>query len=199
MRYLKKFENFAGEEENSGHQAPVDGLSPETKEKIEDKINSFSPEELSKAQGELEAIASKLKLSIEDLQDSSKVEAALKSNPLNVSEALLNEGLSEWWSGIKNKVYSWMSRIGIVGVVGSLISLGIQAEMASDSITQADYTGATLNPSASMIYSGIALIISATAIAISMKNSKSTSVSTGTGANISSGSGRRRYDARRRR
>lgn len=179
MRYLKTFENFAEQEEVSANRAPQDSVAPEgisekTEKTIEDKIDAMSPDQLAKAQKELESLASKLKLSVEDLQDASKVEAALKANPLNISESSINEGFNEWWGRVKNKVSSWVTRIGAVGIIGSLISLGIGAEMAEHATTLADYSGATVNPSEHMIISGIAMVISTAAVIIGMKMSGST-------------------------
>lgn len=158
MRFIKTFESF--DPASGGNNA---------EKKIADKVNSMSADELAKANDALASLAKNLKLSVEDLQDAEKVEAALKTNVPELSESDLNEGLSEWWSRVKGKATSWMNKLGITGILASIAAMGIGAEMMDPA---SEFSGATVTPSTTVLIGAAALVISIAATLITNKAGK---------------------------
>lgn len=169
MKYLKKFESFSINENESPAEAKAE-------EVIRQKIESLSEEDKEKAKSELEALAGKLGLSAEDMTDPHKVGAALaeKEGELKLESPSVNEGLSDWWGRVKNTFYSWLTRIGVGGLIGSITSVAIGAELQSTATNLADYApDSIVQPNTAIVIGGIAFVISMAAVILGM--SKKTS------------------------
>ena len=176
MKYIKTFENY---KVNENEENPISSEINLTKAKsvIEEKVKSFSEEEKNKAIKELTTLAGKLKLSLEDMTDATKVEAALskKESELKLESVSVDESLREWWGKTKDKFYKWLTNAGIGGLVGGLITLAIGGSMDSQASNLADYTGATVDMNTAVIVGGSAMVISLVATLVGMKGKESSS------------------------
>lgn|ERR1035437_1324971 len=152
MKYIKLFEDFSNEPDSKLSEAATEAKA---------KVDAMSPEQLTQAQKELQALATRLKLVVADLADANKVQAALEKYPLNVSESV-NEGLKEWWGKVKNTVGSWIKGIGIVGVIGSVVTAVIASGDISGNLQAAA-------PGPELVYSAIALVIASITVAVGNK------------------------------
>lgn len=168
MKYLKKFESFSINENESTAEAKAEDI-------IKQKIDSMSEEDKEKAKSELTEMANKLGLSPEEMTDPNKVGAALasKQGQIKLESASVNEGLSDWWGRVKNTVYSWMTRLGLVGVIGGIATAAIGAGFQETATNLADYVpDSVVNPNTAVVIGGIAFVISMTAMLIGMTNTK---------------------------
>ena len=176
MKYIKTFENY---KVNENEENPISSEINLTKAKsvIEEKVKSFSEEEKNKAIKELTTLAGKLKLSLEDMTDATKVEAALskKESELKLESVSVDESLREWWGKTKDKFYKWLTNAGIGGLVGGLITLAIGGSMDSQASNLADYTGAIVDMNTAVIVGGSAMVISLVATLVGMKGKGSSS------------------------
>lgn len=162
MRYLKTFEGFKINENQSSEEV------------VKQKIESLSPEEKEKLTSELNNLATKLGLSAEEMTDTEKVAAALAEKQGELKESVINEGIGqdikEWWGRVKNSFYKWLTRIGVGGVILSIASAAIGAEMQSQATNLADYVpDATVNPNAAVVIGGVAFVISTAALILGMQ------------------------------
>ena len=176
MKYIKTFENY---KVNENEVNPISSEINLTKAKsvIEEKVKSFSEEEKNKAIKELTTLAGKLKLSLEDMTDAPKVEAALskKESELKLESVSVDESLREWWGKTKDKFYKWLTNAGIGGLVGGLITLAIGGSMDSQASNLADYTGAIVDMNTAVIVGGSAMVISLVATLVGLKGKGSSS------------------------
>lgn len=114
MRYLRTFESFSVKinEENE----TIDKQAIENE--IQTKLEESTPEEKEEIKAGLEEFAKKHGLSLEDLKDSSKVQAALEK----VQESALNEG---WFGDKLNQFKNWIGgfliKAGLVGYVATIV------------------------------------------------------------------------------
>ena len=175
MKYIKTFENY---KVNENEVNPISSEINLTKAKsvIEEKVKSFSEEEKNKAIKELTTLAGKLKLSLEDMTDATKVAEALSKEESELIELVsVDESLKKWWSKTKDKFYNWLTKAGIGGLVGGLITLAIGGSMDSQASNLADYTGATVDMNTAVIVGGSAMVISLVATLVGMKGKGSSS------------------------
>ncbi len=167
MRYLKAFENFKINEETEGDIDQV----------VTQKINNLSDEDKDKVKNELINLADKLGLSPEDMTDPNKVGEALSKHQgelAEITESVLNEGLSDWWGRVKNSFYSWMTKLGIMGMLGSITSVAIGANALETATNLADYVpDSVVEPNTAIIMGGIALVISLAATIVGMQGQSS--------------------------
>ena len=167
MKYLKAFENFKINEEIEGDIEQV----------VTQKVNSLSDEEKDKVKSELTNLSNKLGLSPEDMTDPNKVGEALAKHQGelgDISESVLNEGLSDWWGRVKNSFYTWMTRLGIMGMLGGITSAAIGGHALETATNLADYVpDSVVEPNTAIIIGGIALAISLAATIIGMQGQTS--------------------------
>lgn len=128
MRYLKTFESYSINENNSV-------LPEESKAKIEqsvkDEVAKLTPEQIEETKGQLEDFAAKHGLTYDDLQDTEKLAKILEPEvdlPANES------WLGDKWKQFKNWIGGFLVKLGLVGfvstVVGSATAVGIVGEAA---------------------------------------------------------------------
>lgn len=169
MKYLKKFESFGLSESDEASAEKV----------IKQKIESMSAEDKEKAKSELISMADKLGLSPEEMTDPHKVGAALasKQSGIKLESISINEGLVDLWNRVKNNVFSWMSKLGIAGVIVSIITTAIGASFQETATNLADYVpDSVVNPNKAVIIGGIAFVISLTAMLIGLHNTENDNV-----------------------
>jgi hypothetical protein len=165
MKYLKKFESFTINENESAEVA--------AEEVVRKKIDSMSDEDKEKVKSELMKMADKLGLSAEEMTDPHKVGAALasKQGQIKLESSSVNEGFSDWWGRVKKTFYSWMTKLGIVGVIGSIVTAAIGAGFQEKATNLADYVpDSVVYPNAAVVIGGIAFVISFTAMLIGLNN-----------------------------
>lgn len=162
MKHIKTFESF------KINEASV--VDPKLEQDIEDKIKSLSPGERAKLTQELSDFQRKHGLSDEDMKNAEKVQAALTKSTLDdelgqIQEGISIQGIKDWWSRTKNKVFSILSKFGLGGVVASIITIAIGAEMQSHAV---DTAGAEqiLDPNTAVVIGGIAAAVSIASIII---------------------------------
>lgn len=180
MRYIKTFESYSiNENENS---AVANVKTPEAQKakdamvaKVAEEIKK-SPEAQKQAGQQLEAISKKFGLSVEDLQDPTKVVAAAEKNPAlkQALEALVqatNEAISYFGydslneeidfgkikNWIKEKGQKFATALGMTGIFGTILGVALTVG-----------TGAVAFAAAAPVAAG-ALAISALALAIGGK------------------------------
>mgnify|MGYP005851744311 CR=1 FL=1 len=162
LKYLKTFESFENGTQN-------------VEEIVKQKIESLSPDQKEELSSQLFDLSVKLGLSPEEMTDTEKVAAALakKQGSLKLESLEVNEGFKDWWSRVKNKFYSWLTKIGIGGIIGSIASVAIGAEMQSHETYLADFVpDATVNPNTAVIIGGLAFVISMAAFIIGLDKSE---------------------------
>ena len=177
MKYIKTFENY---KVNENEVNPISSEINLTKAEsvITQKVESFTEEEKNKAIKELTTLAGKLKISLEDMTDATKVEAALskKESELKLESVSVDESLKEWWGKAKDKFYKWLTNAGIGGLVGGLITLAIGGSMDSQASNLADYTGAVVDMNTAVIVGGSAMVISLVATLVGLKGKGASSM-----------------------
>lgn len=177
MKYIKTFENY---KVNENEVNPISSEINLTKAEsvITQKVESFTEEEKNKAIKELTTLAGKLKISLEDMTDATKVEAALSKNEseLKLESVSVDESLKEWWGKTKDKFYKWLTNAGIGGLVGGLITLAIGGSMDSQASNLADYTGAVVDMNTAVIVGGSAMVISLVATLVGLKGKGASSM-----------------------
>ena len=165
MKHIKTFESFKINEtqfeENSG-----------LKQKLKSHIESLSDEDKKKLAEDLNELAQKLGLSPEQMEDEEAVAAKLLKTMDSAFDSLKlkNEGFSlqgikSWWSRTKNKVFNFLTKFGLGGVVLSIIDIAIGAEMQSHTV---DTAGAEqiVDPNTAVVIGGIAAAVSIASIVI---------------------------------
>lgn len=164
MKYLKTFESFSINE-NKG-----------TEEFVKQKIESLSPKQKEELSSQLSDLSDKLGLSPEEMTDAEKVAAALAKNQgsLKLESLEVNEGFKDWWGKVKKNFYSWLTKIGVGGLIGSIASAAIGAEMQSQATNLADYVpDSTVDPNLAVVIGGVAFVISMAALIIGLKGQDS--------------------------
>ena len=162
MKHIKTFESFKINETSV--------VDPKLKQNIEDKIKSLSPEEHAQLVQQLRDFQRKHNLSDKDMEDAGKVQAALTKSTLDdelgqIKEGISIQGIKSWWSRTKNKVFNFLTKFGLGGVVASIIDIAIGAEMQSHAV---DTAGADqiLDPNTAVVIGGIAAAVSIASIVI---------------------------------
>lgn len=161
MKHIKTFESF------KINESVVD---PKLEQDIEDKIKSLRPGERAKLTQELSDFQRKHGLSDEDMKNAEKVQAALTKSTLDdelgqIQEGISIQGIKDWWSRTKNKVFSILSKFGLGGVVASIITIAIGAEMQSHELATAG-AEQILDPNTAVVIGGIAAAVSIASIII---------------------------------
>ena len=172
MKYLKAFENFKINENDS---------ETDLEQVITQKAQSLSDEEKEKVRVELSDLAKKLGLSPEDMTDPNKVGEALAKQQGELGEVSesLNEGLRDWWGRVKNQFFKWLTRIGVGGMVGGMISAAVGANAMEAATNLADYVpDSIVEPNTAIIVGGIAFAIGILATVIGLQNQKFTDLKT---------------------
>lgn len=165
MKYIKAFESFKINENDS-----VVGIEQE----VTQKLNNLSDEDKEQVRGELSNLANKLGLTPEDMTDPNKVGEALAKhqNELGDVSESLNEGLSDWWGRVKKRFYQWMTRLGVMGMIGGITSAAIGANAMETATNLADFIpNAEVEPNTAIIMGGIALAVSLAATIIGLQKS----------------------------
>jgi len=189
MTYVKTFEIFESEAMNEAEGFNIKGVKPEFKKMITSEVKKLSDEDKKKLASEMETLAAKLNLSVNDLKDHNKVAMALLNAGMitenfsfdgDVDQLTedLNEGLGEamkrlkgWWEKTKNTVYKWMIKLGIGSVAGGILTTAIGAGFMPDP----NYSGAPLTPNAAVIAGGVAVAIGLVAILLGLKGTDAAS------------------------
>lgn len=153
MKYLRKFESFSVK--INENEETIDRES--IKDEVMKKYEQSTPEEKEQISSDLESFAENHGLTLEDLKDSSKVQAALE----NIKESL-NEGwFGDKWNQFKNWIGGFLVKAGLTGmaatIVGAATASGIIGETAMQKSDIAVPFGITV---------GVALAISTLAFAI---------------------------------
>lgn len=162
MKYIKTFESFSG-------------LQGGNAKEVEAKINSMSPEEMAKLEKEVMDLSKTLGLSMEEMKDTEKVSKAMVdkgiAKDIEKNAPPVQEGLKEWWSGVKDKFYKFLFKFGIGGFILNLSTLAIVGGSAEQQHLQslADYSGGTVGMNTIMIVSAIGTAVSAAAAIIGAK------------------------------
>ncbi len=154
MKYIKTFESFSFNE-NAGAE-----ISEETKAKIESEIQAevekLSPEKVEEVRAQLEEFASKHGLTMEDLQDTKKVEDIVMEH----SEA--NESwLGDKWNQFKSWIGGFLFKLGLGGLAATILGTGIAHGVL-------EYQGVGEITAGKMVgpYAGVAFGISALALIV---------------------------------
>ncbi len=162
MKHIKTFESFKINETSV--------VDPKLKQNIEDKIESLSPEEHAQLVQQLRDFQRKHNLSDEDMKNAEKVQAALTKSTLDdelgqIKEGINIQGIKSWWSRTKNKVFNFLTKFGLGGLVLSIIDIAIGAEMQSHTV---DTAGAEqiVDPNTAVVIGGIAAAVSIASIVI---------------------------------
>jgi len=167
MKYLKTFESY--------NQADDSLLNSAEGKKIQDKIDSMSPQDLAKLEAEVAALADKLGLSLEEMKDAEKVSQALvDSGMADKIESMIpvKESFSEWWSRTKDKFYNLLWKLGLGGLLTSLASICVGAEMVSSSTALADFVpDATVHPHLATVVGGVGMAVSLVTTIVGLKKS----------------------------
>lgn len=167
MKHIKAFESFQINENES---------AVDIEQTVTQKVENLSDDDKEKVRGELSDLANKLGLSPEDMTDPNKVGEALAKNQGelgDVSESVLNEGLSDWWGRVKNRFYKWLTRLGVMGMIGGITSAAIGAHALETATTLADFVpDSVVEPNTAIIMGGVALALSLTATLVGLQNYK---------------------------
>lgn len=170
MKHLKSFQMF----ENEGQVAPAEATKapaemPVDRAAVEAVVKKQSPEQLQQFVSEL---SQKLGLTPEQLKDESlvksKLEEMAKNESFEVDET--NEGLKDFFSGLKARAARFLTGIGLGTVTLGLVSLAVDAGFHEHAMNAADYTGATLQMSSMAIASIIAMVAGTAITVVGMKN-----------------------------
>jgi hypothetical protein len=176
MKYVKSFSIFESQAVNEAATANV--LSAEGKKKLKEAVDKLPAEKKEQLKMELATLATKLKLKVEDLNDTKKVGDALVKAGL-VKENFefegndLNEGIfsgiKSWWSKAKMTVAKWMTGLGVSGLVGGIISTAIGGEMMGS--TDHLYHSQTVDPNAAVVIGLTAAAIGMVSLLVGLKTS----------------------------
>lgn len=165
MKYLKTFENFENQDVNKSLEEMADrfGISlVNVKSAINGKFESLSDEQKDEAYNEMQKLAQKLGLTMEEIVDARLVEDAIKnSKTVNLLDFqnVSNESLSTWIKSHKSWLLKKLRTLGLVGLVVSSLFLGINVE--KDMIkAERSGPGSVVEPSEQTTNSTIAAIIS---------------------------------------
>ena len=148
MKHLRTFESFSGKINEENETIEKQAIEAE----IKNKVGEASPEEKEEMIAGLEDFASKHGLSLEDLKDASKVQAALEK----VQESALNEGwFGDKWGQFKNWIGGFLVKAGLVGFVATIVGAATAAGVVGEAGMQNPDIQATMGLSV-----GIAFAIS---------------------------------------
>jgi len=169
MKYVKPFELYESQVFESEIAAD-----------LQNKLKSLKPEEKEKLKSELEAFASKLDLSPEDLGDPHKVFDALSKNKdivkiMNESEFTIGEELFEgswekyktWYQKKKAKIGKWMAKMGGLWILGGMLTTGIDLELEEPARMMLR-AGQTLDPNSVTVIGGIAFAVGVAAVIVGL-------------------------------
>lgn len=170
MKYVKPFELYESQVFESEIAAD-----------LQNKLKSLKPEEKEKLKSELEAFASKLDLSPEDLGDPHKVVDALSKNKdiakimneseFTIGEEELFEGAWEkfktWYQKKKTKIGEWMAKMGGLSILGGMITSGIGTEL-DEPARMMLRAGQTLDPNSVTVIGGIAFAVGLAAVIVGL-------------------------------
>lgn len=153
MKYLKTFESYSINENNS--ELPEEVKSSIEKE-MEEQVSKLSPEKMEELKKELQDFASKHGLSTEDLEDPKRIEEIL---------AIYSETNESWlgdkWNQFKSWIGGFLFKVGLGGFVSSIIGTCVASGVL-------DYQGVGEIAAGKMVgpYAAAAFGISALAILI---------------------------------
>lgn len=172
MKYIKDFNRFSINERKS-NELRVEKM-------VRQKIDSMSEKDKEAVKSELMKMSYKLGLSLEEIIDPYKVAKVLasKQDQIKIESDSFNESLGSWWDRFKNKFYSWLSKLGVVGIISSIITTAIGSGFQEEFADLADYApNSVVNPNTAVVIGGIAFVISLTATLIGLnKNENDTKV-----------------------
>jgi hypothetical protein len=153
MRYLRTFESFSVKinEENE----TIDKQAIENE--IQTKFEESTPEEKEKIKAELESFAKKHGLSLEDLKDENKVQAALEKVKESLNEGFFGDKLAQF----KNWIGGFLVKAGLVGMAATIIGTATATGIIGEYGMQNPQTQATFG-----VTVGIALGVSVLALII---------------------------------
>jgi antitoxin component of RelBE/YafQ-DinJ toxin-antitoxin module len=182
MKYLKTFENFSNvnesNDESDKHKVAYD--------EAEKKFAAMSEADKAKLKTELENLAKTLGITPEQLVDATLVAKKMEEKGINkkieaeipaeVKESLMvNEGLKEMWTKLKEKVkdkfWNILTKIGLGGMIAGLVPVVLGGLAQEGAANIADFTGGTVNPSTGMVIGGIAIAVSFAAMLVGLKKS----------------------------
>jgi ABC-type multidrug transport system fused ATPase/permease subunit len=172
MKYIKAFESFKINENDSS----VADIKKQVGETVTSKLDKLSDDEKEKVKKELSDLANKLGLSLEDMTDTNKVGEALAKQAAEADELAevsesLNEGLKDWWGRVKQTFFKWLTRLGVMGMIGGITSAAIGAHALETATNLADFVpNSVVEPNTAIIMGGIAVVISLTATLIGLNN-----------------------------
>jgi hypothetical protein len=167
MKYMKAFESFQINENDSAVS--------DIEQTVTQKVENLSDEDKEQVKNELSELANKLGLSLEDMTDTNKVGEALAKNQGSLGEVSesLNEGLSDWWGRVKQTFFKWLTRLGVMGMIGGITSAAIGAHALETATTLADFVpDSVVEPNTAIIMGGVALAISLAATLVGLQNYK---------------------------
>jgi hypothetical protein len=110
------------------------------------------------------------------MTDTNKVGEALAKQAAEADELgevseSLNEGLSDWWGRVKQTFFKWLTRLGVMGMIGGITSVCIGAHALETATNLADFVpNSVVEPNTAIIMGGIAVVISLTATLIGLNN-----------------------------
>lgn len=146
LKKLQEMENCAMVAEDMGTDmaptsAPAEEPTPEAAQKVEKRTDAImshvSPEIQDKAMSELQA-AGLIGISAEEIK-------AKIAEMLPMNESLINEEFN------KSKLYNWLIGAGLGATVAGIATTAIGSLSTAELSNLADYTGATVTPSAAVI------------------------------------------------
>jgi ABC-type transporter Mla subunit MlaD len=168
---MKAFESFQINENDSAVS--------DIEQTVTQKVENLSDEDKEQVKNELSELANKLGLSLEDMTDTNKVGEALAKNQGSLGEVSesLNEGLSDWWGRVKQTFFKWLTRLGVMGMIGGITSaaigahaLEIGAHALETATTLADFVpDSVVEPNTAIIMGGVALAISLAATLVGLQ------------------------------
>ena len=183
MAYVKTFKIFEAEAISEAEGFNIKGVKPEFKKLITSEVKKLSDAEKEKLASELGTLASKLDLTVDDLDDHNKVAMALLNAGMivenfsfdgDVDELIedLNEGVADamnkfksWWEKTKEKVYKWMIKLGVGSTAGGILT----AAISSGYMPEPNYGGPPITPNAAVIAGGIAAAIGLVTLLLGLK------------------------------
>lgn len=149
--------------------APTEEPTPEASQKVERRTDAImshvSPELQDKAMAELQA-AGLLGTSPEAIK-------AKIAEMLPMNESLINEEFN------KSKLYNWLIGAGLGATVAGIAATAIGSLSTAELSNLADYTGATVTPSAAVIAGLVATAIGAISMAAGRQGKISTDMAKG--------------------
>lgn len=153
MRYLRTFESFSVKINEENETIDKQAIGNE----IQTKFEESTPEEKEKIKAELESFAKKHGLSLEDLKDENKVQAALEKVKESLNEGFFGDKLAQF----KNWIGGFLFKLGLGGMAATIIGTATAVGMVGEVGMQNPQIQATFG-----VTVGIAFGISALALII---------------------------------